>query len=85
MSDKPVSRQREQQRRLQAEGRCIVCWTPLRENEKCRCDGCRIKLRERSRKKTGNKPWREGFAGRPPKEVLLSRQSSCTKGEGQSG
>jgi len=68
--EKPVSRQRLWQIRQVELGRCRLCGAPLGAYSQL-CDAHAKQRAESLRKKTGNKPWKKGSRGRPPK--ILSK------------
>ncbi len=61
-----LSKQRQWQLRMIAEGKCGGCGKP-RENYQQKCDDCTIKLRQHARRRAGCQPWEEGSRGRRPK------------------
>ena len=68
--DKPISRQRLYQMRMQYQGRCISCGGDrLAETSNLLCDADLQKARVRARRRwrrLGVRPWRKGKRGRPP-------------------
>ena len=62
-SDLKVSRERKRQLRMSAQGLCYRCKGPLGVYASL-CDKC---LRETN----GDKPWKRGSPGRPPKRLCV--------------
>jgi hypothetical protein len=62
---RPVSKQREYQRRQNAAGLCGQCKEPLAPDSKSFCLKHLAYNREYHRKRQGCKPWQPGGAGRP--------------------
>ena len=68
MSTPKTSRQRAYQVRQVAAGLCRLCANP-HEPGGPHCTRHREAATRRVRKKNGNKPWRPGGPGRPPKRI----------------
>ncbi len=64
---KPLSRQRQYQLRKEAEGLCIKCGKPRDPDSATWCLFHKLEHRRIMRERNGNKPWRPGGVGRPPK------------------
>jgi len=60
------SRQYEWSQKRVSEGKCANCGAP-RNLYTTRCDACELVARRGIRKRLGNRPWKKGKRGRPPK------------------
>jgi len=60
--------QRNWRDRRRNQNLCIRCGAPRDCDSKSRCFKCLKKYRLAQRRKSGYRPWREGYPGRPPIE-----------------
>ena len=78
MTDKPISRQRLYQMRMQYQGRCISCGGKLSERSTLLCEKHLLEARVRALRRwrrLGVRPWRKGHKGRPPINILVTGET----------
>ena len=76
---KALSRQRLLQKQWVEQGKCSICGAE-RDHYAMHCDACYAKVAKRRRRSLGQKAWKPGGRGRPPKVQFLQFPLEGKKG-----